>query len=270
MVKVSSLCVGKELLIGKTVNTNAYWIGARLLALGIMLDRILTVTDSLPEIASGLTELLSRGPDFIVVIGGLGPTPDDMTLRGVAQGLAVELRSNKDALDIIRAHYVRRGLGKVPMTKARRKMAVLPEGSVPVVNGLGTAPAVRIERTQTVIYCLPGVPKEMEQIFKQSVEPEIRRKVGKLYPSRTTMQLQDVFESNLAPSIYEAVRAHPDAYIKSHPKGIRKGKSHVELDIVVTSRSKKESKRERDEIVDFFERRVREGGGKLIRKVIGR
>src|SRR5208283_150359 len=104
MVSVSSLCVGKELLIGKTVNTNAYWMGARLLAAGIMLDRILTVTDSLPEISSGLNELLSRSPDFVIVVGGLGPTPDDMTLRGVAMALGRKVRTDEVALGMIKDH----------------------------------------------------------------------------------------------------------------------------------------------------------------------
>ena len=55
-----------------------------------MLDRVLTVTDSLDEISAGLKELLALRPDFIIVVGGLGPTPDDMTLKGIALGLGEE------------------------------------------------------------------------------------------------------------------------------------------------------------------------------------
>jgi molybdopterin-biosynthesis enzyme MoeA-like protein len=266
MVTVSSLCVGKELLIGKTVNTNAHWIGARLLAAGIMLDRILTVTDSLPEISSGLNELLSRKPDFIIVVGGLGPTPDDMTLRRVALGLGVKVRPNRAALAMIREHYLKRGLGNIEMTPARRKMAVLPEGSTPMVNEIGTAPAVRIESAETVIFCLPGVPKEMKIIYQSSVGPEILEKVGPLYPSRATMRLEGVYESTLTPAIAQAVRDHPTAYIKSHPRGIRDGKSRVELDMVVTYPSKRQSEKESGEIVDFFTDKVRELGGTVARK----
>ncbi len=268
MATVSSLCVGKELLIGKTVNTNACWIGARLLAVGIMLDRILTVTDSLPEIASGLNELLSRKPDFVIVVGGLGPTPDDMTLRGVARALRKKVRTDEAALQLIREHYANRGLADIEMTPARRKMALLPEGSTPVLNGLGTAPAVRIEWSGTVIFCLPGVPAEMKIIYKRSVDPEIRRKVGLLFPSRATMHLEGVFESTLTPAIAEAMRGHPSAYIKSHPRGLKDGKSRVELDVVVTYPSKKRSNRERGEIVAFFTQKVREAGGTIVRKTM--
>src|SRR5271163_4030679 len=105
MVSVTCLCVGKELLIGKTVNTNAHWIGARLFGIGTMLDRVLVVTDSLDEISSGLQELIERKPDFIIVVGGLGPTPDDMTLKGVALSLGRKVRLNSDALRLMKEHY---------------------------------------------------------------------------------------------------------------------------------------------------------------------
>ena len=64
-----------------------------------MLDRILIVTDSLDEISSGLNELLARKPDFIIVIGGLGPTPDDMTLKGVALALGNEGEAGCDGAE---------------------------------------------------------------------------------------------------------------------------------------------------------------------------
>lgn len=268
MVKVSSLCVGKELLIGKTVNTNAHWIGARLLASGIMLDRILTVTDSLPEISSGLNELLSRRPEFIVVVGGLGPTPDDMTLRGIALALKRKVRLNREALEMIKAHYARRGLAAVEMTPARRKMAMLPEGSVPVLNPVGTAPAVRIAESGTVIFCLPGVPNEMKAIYRESIDREVRRKVGPLHTYRATLHLQGIFESSLAPSIAEAVRDHPSAYIKSHPRGIKEGTSHVEIDTVVVSPSKRRAQDECGAIVSFLAKKVREGGGFVARSTM--
>ncbi len=156
MVSVSSLCVGKELLIGKTTNTNATWLGARLFGIGTMIDRILTVTDSLDEISSGLLELLERKPDFIVVVGGLGPTPDDMTLKGVARALGRRVRPNAAALQLIREHYIKTGRSEIEMTPARRKMAVIPEGSAPLTNEPGTAPGVRIEKSGTVDLLPPG------------------------------------------------------------------------------------------------------------------
>ena len=165
LVSVEVLCVGRELLIGKTLNTNVHWIGARLARMGGMVDRITTITYSLSDISSALGEILTRRPDFLVVVGGLGPTPDDMTLKGVALALGRKVKMNRDAIQLIKDHYREVWKGEVVLTPARKKMATIPVGSIPVHNPIGTAPGVRIEYQQTVIYCLPGVPKEMKAIF---------------------------------------------------------------------------------------------------------
>jgi molybdopterin-biosynthesis enzyme MoeA-like protein len=266
MVSVSSLCVGKELLIGKTTNTNAVWLGARLFGIGTMIDRILTVTDSLDEISSGLLELLGRKPDFIIVIGGLGPTPDDMTLKGVARALGAKVKLNPEALRLIRKHYVKTGRSGMEMTPPRRKMAMLPEGSAPLANDEGTAPGVRMERAGSVIFCLPGVPHEMKSIYTNSVHPEISRKTGRLYTSKVVMQLEGVFESVITPDIAEALEEHPSAYIKSHPKGLRNGKPHVELDLVVIWPDRNRSESESSVIAEFFANRVARAGGTVTRQ----
>ncbi len=227
------LAVGKELLIGRTVNSNAHWMGRRLALMGSMLRRVTTVDDDLGEIASAFRECVGRSPDFLVVVGGLGPTPDDMTLKGVARGLGVRLRRSEPALALIKEHYSGRGLEDIELTPARLKMALLPEGAEAVRNDVGTAPGVKLTSAKTIVFCLPGVPAEMKVIFRKSVEPEIRRKLGRLHRKYVTMKLEGVLESALAPIIGQELGRHPEAYIKSHPRGIREGISRVELDIAV-------------------------------------
>ena len=266
MVSVACFCVGKELLIGKTVNTNAHWLGGRLFHIGMMLDRILVVTDSLKEISSGLNELISGKPDFIIVVGGLGPTPDDMTLKGVAQALGRRLKLNSTAVSMMKEYYASTGR-TFEMTPARRKMAVLPESSTPLANAAGTAPGVRIEQSGVVIFCLPGVPREMKSIYKNAIHPEIRRKVGKLYTAKAVMDLSGIYESNLAPLITKTLKQHPSAYVKSHPKGIKEGKSSVELDIVIVSTKKERAESECGSISSFFTDAIAGAGGKILRKV---
>ena len=239
MVRVEMLAVGKELLIWRTLNTNAHWLGKRMARMGSMLKMVTTVDDDLKEISSALKAALGRSPEFLVVVGGLGPTPDDMTLEGIAAGLGVRMSQREDALKLIREHYAKRGLGAVELTPARKKMARLPVGAEPLVNAAGTAPGVKIKVGRTTVYCLPGVPVEMRVIFRKSVEPEIRRKLGKLHRKNLTFKLEGVFESTLAPIIGEELRRHPGAYIKSHPMGIREGVSRIELDIAVVGEDAK-------------------------------
>ena len=182
------LAVGKELLIGKTMNSNAHWVGKRMARMGSMLKEDVTVDDDLAEIGDAMSAILGRSPEFLVVVGGLGPTPDDMTLKGVAGSMGKRLGRNAEALAMIREHYAKRGLGDLELTPARLKMATLPVGAEPLKNEAGTAPGVRLVAGRTVVFCLPGVPVEMKSIFRNTVEPEIRARLGRVHRKYVTMK----------------------------------------------------------------------------------
>jgi molybdenum cofactor synthesis domain-containing protein len=266
LISVVNLAVGKELLIGRTVNSNAYWIGGRLYKMGGMLDRVLTVTDSLDEISNGLKQLLALRPDFVIVVGGLGPTPDDMTLKGIALELGRKIKFDKEAIVLIKEHLERAGR-EFELTPARKKMAMLPEGGAPLTNKVGTAPGVRLTaRNGTVIYCLPGVPREMRNIFTNFAEKEIRERFGEMHVAKATMKLSGIYEAALAPSIEEALKKHPQAYIKSHPRGLKAGVPTLELDVTVTSRDERKARSTYSELVSFFSRRISELGGTVTSK----
>jgi nicotinamide-nucleotide amidase len=261
MVRVEMLAVGKELLIGRTLNSNALWIGKRLARMGSMLKEITTVDDDLLEIGSALGAIVERSPDFLVVVGGLGPTPDDMTLRGIARALGVGLRRNEAALRMIREHHSQRGLKEIELTPARLKMASLPQGADPLKNEAGTAPGVRMVAKETTMFCLPGVPLEMRSIFRGSVEPEIRARLGGLHRKYVTMKLEGVLESALAPVLAAELKRHPGAYIKSHPRGIREGISRIELDIAIVGEIKKRVEEEGEAIAKEMQDSVVAMGG---------
>jgi len=257
------LAVGKELLIGRTMNSNAYWVGKRLARMGTMLREITTVDDDLDEIASSFRATVDRKPDFLIVVGGLGPTPDDMTLRGIANGMGLALRRNEQALALIREHYAKRGLEQIELTPARLKMARLPAGANAVVNEVGTAPGVRLVKGRTTVYCLPGVPVEMRGIFRRTVEPEIRKRLGNLHRKYVTMKLEGVLESALAPVIAKEMKKHPGAYIKSHPRGIKEGVSRIELDIAVVGEDRRRTDAEGEEIAGDMRREIENAGGSV-------
>ena len=266
LVSVVNLAVGKELLIGRTMNTNAYWIGGRLYKMGGMLDRVLTVTDSLDEISAGLDELLALRPDFVIVVGGLGPTPDDMTLKGIAKGLGRKIKFNKEAIGLIKEHL--EDLGReFELTPARRKMASIPEDSTPLKNEVGTAPGVRLMAGKgTVVYCLPGVPSEMRNIFSNFAEKEIRQKTGEMHIAKVTLKISGVYEAALAPSLEDALGMHPEAYIKSHPRGLKAGVPTLELDVTLTSRDAKAARSAYSELLSFLSERISKLGGRVTAK----
>jgi nicotinamide-nucleotide amidase len=263
LVRVEILAVGKELLIGRTLNTNAHWAGGKLARIGTMLKEITTVDDDLREISGALRACLARAPDVLVVVGGLGPTPDDMTLRGVALGLGRRLRLSRAALQMVKDHYVRRGMGAVEMTPARKKMATIPVGSVPLSNEVGTAAGVKIELKKTVVFCLPGVPAEMKSLFGKFVMPEVERRLGALGRKAVRMKVEGVMESAIAPIIKKELMLYPGTYIKSHPRGIEQGRSRIDLDIVSVKKRKYEAERVGNAVASDMVKAIRRGGGTI-------
>ena len=148
-VEMEIVCVGNELLIGKTLNTNAQWLAKRATTLGVIVHRITVVGDDVDEIASAMRESLRRKPRFIITTGGLGPTFDDKTLEGIAKGFRRKLEVNDEALQMVRGKYealLREGrIEKVELTPARVKMATFPESTKPLHNSVGTAPGMSSE-----------------------------------------------------------------------------------------------------------------------------
>ncbi|MEM3712925.1 MAG: nicotinamide mononucleotide deamidase-related protein [Thermoproteota archaeon] len=212
------ISVGNELLIGKVVNTNASWLADRLTKLGIIIKRITTIGDDLNEISSCIKETLSRKPSFIITTGGLGPTYDDKTLEGLTIALERKLTLNPEALEMVRRKYEAMGES---LTEARVKMARMPEDAIPLHNPIGTAPAAKISYESTVIYALPGVPREMEAIFNETISREISLSSG-FKIAEHSFRIIGVMESALAPIISRVKEQYPEVYVKSHPKGTEK------------------------------------------------
>jgi len=220
---VEIVCVGNELLIGRTLNTNEHWLARRATTLGFQVSRITTVGDDLEAIEAALREALARGPRFVLVTGGLGSTFDDKTLEGAALALGRPLKLNDRALGMVRAKYEayskERGTGELELTPARVKMAELPEGAEPMRNPVGTAPGVRADAGGSTIFFLPGVPSEMEAIFDGEVAPAMRDAAGDEGFYEEWLHVEGVMESSLAPLVEEVMRGNPHVYVKSHPKG---------------------------------------------------
>jgi nicotinamide-nucleotide amidase len=224
------ISVGNELLIGHTLDTNSHWIAKRFTRFGWTLQRITVLRDSLPSIKDGVSGALRRKPDLLISLGGLGPTHDDMTLRGIALALNKHLVLNRDALAMVKARYSKLG-SSTGLTLFRRKMATLPEGAVPLPNPVGTAPGVEIKIGRTTIVSLPGVPSEMKAIFSGSVITMLRRSGAKA-PKEISVGLVGIIESALAPALDRTRRAFPGLYFKSHPRGREGGvRSLIQLHV---------------------------------------
>src|SRR2546428_8350388 len=98
----------------------------------------------------------------------------------------------------------------------RRKMGMPPKGARPLGNPVGTAPGVLIEKGPTTIISLPGVPREMEAIFRESVIPLLEKSGGRA-PTQTTLKNDGNVESAVAPGLVRVKRALPGLHFQSPP-----------------------------------------------------
>jgi nicotinamide-nucleotide amidase len=214
------LCVGNELLLGITINMNAYWLCKKITEVGGSAKRITVIRDDVDEISLAVRDSIARKPDWLIISGGLGPTYDDKTLQGVASGLRLELKLDNMALDMLKKSYSRQSMN-YELNEIRLKMAKIPVGSNPIQNRVGSAPSVLIEADETKIVCLPGVPKEMEAIFLESILPQMKKNVGDFHIVESSYETIGVSEAMLAPALSEIVESNPydSIYLKTHPLG---------------------------------------------------
>ena len=260
------ISIGNELLIGKTLNTNAQWLAKRTTTFGITVKRITAVGDDVNEIAVALHEALKRKPKFIITTGGLGPTFDDKTLEGMTKALNRKLEVNEKALKMVREKYetyFREGkMERAELTSPRIKMATLPEGADPLPNPIGTAPGVMMEMEGTFLMALPGVPAEMEGIFEESVVPVLKKNAGKLAFFEASMCADGIMESALAPLIDKAMHENPHVYIKSHPKGEER-KPHIEIHFSTTTKNSKIARDRLGKAIILLSELVQKKGAKI-------
>ena len=155
------VAVGRELLTGRTVDTNSAWIAARLTDLGAAVTRVVAVDDDPAAIAREIAGARERGTALVITTGGLGPTLDDRTLAGVAAAFGRRLVKHGAALDFVARRYAELAaagaVAGAALTPPRRKMACLPEGAEPIDNAVGTAPGVFLSDGAQALLALPGM-----------------------------------------------------------------------------------------------------------------
>ncbi|MYA94370.1 MAG: CinA family nicotinamide mononucleotide deamidase-related protein [Chloroflexi bacterium] len=166
------IAIGTELLLGEITDTNSVYLARQLRDIGVNLFLMTTVGDNLQRISTAIAEALDRA-DIVITTGGLGPTVDDMTRQAVADAVGAPLVFHQSLYDGIAERF--RGFGSA-MTANNRQQAWLPEAAILIENPVGTAPSFIVESARGVVISLPGVPREMKYLMRESVVPWLLRK----------------------------------------------------------------------------------------------
>jgi nicotinamide-nucleotide amidase len=159
------ISTGDELTCGRTVDTNSAWLADKLMAMGIPTVSHHTVGDNTGEVASAIRDAVRRA-EIVLVTGGLGPTPDDLTRQALCELLRTELVLNEKCLGTLEEFFRRRGR---KMARANRIQVMFPKGATAVDNEIGTAPGIMTRVDESLVICMPGVPPEMRAMFESSV-----------------------------------------------------------------------------------------------------
>lgn len=167
-MRVTVLTIGDEIVGGHTVDTNAAYIARRLGELGLRVWQIASVGDDAGEIRAALER--ATASDLVFVTGGLGPTHDDITKQVVAETTKRPLVIDADLQAALRLRFGGRAGARPEVIDS---LATVPEGARLLDNPLGAAPGIAIDSEGTRIYLMPGVPREMEAVFEETIAAEI-------------------------------------------------------------------------------------------------
>jgi molybdenum cofactor synthesis domain-containing protein len=211
----SILTIGNELVSGDVANTNAGWLARRLAPLGVGVRLTAALPDEIETVADFVRAEAPR-VDFLLVTGGLGGTPDDLTREAIAAAFGVPQEEATEVAAELRARFTRD-----PEYAAR--WALLPRGSRPLGNPMGGAPGFALEN----VYVLPGLPSEMEAMFA-SIEDEFRR--GS--PIGAWRRVYRTYESVIAATLAEAGERWPGVMVGSYPSF---GASGFTVEVVLKS-----------------------------------
>ena len=169
-MKIEILAVGSELLSPFFQDTNSLYLIRRLNDLGLDVTRKTVVGDDFEELHDAVQTAAARS-DLVLIMGGLGPTGDDITRDACAAALGRKLFLKEDLLVRIEERFRRRG--KV-MPLSNRSQARLLEGAEALRNDNGTAPGQWLIHGKTRVVLLPGPPRELEPMFEEAVWPKLR------------------------------------------------------------------------------------------------
>jgi nicotinamide-nucleotide amidase len=202
-MRIEVVTIGNEVLSGRTFDTNFVFLTRALEQVNVVVGWHTTVGDVAEHIGDALRLALERA-DGVVMMGGLGPTPDDLTRKAVATALGRPLQLDETVLAHIRERG-RRAARKLPPSV--ETMALVPRGSEVWQNPVGAAPAIHIEHRKKPVILLPGPPQEFEALAEKHVVPWFKERSG-THVDSFTLRTFGLFESQL----HERIGALPESW----------------------------------------------------------
>lgn len=189
------LSSGNELMTGEVIDGNSAYLAEQLTALNVTVQCQLTVGDNKQELVWAIRQAAAK-VELVIITGGLGPTEDDLTRCALAEVTGVELLEDQALVNEIAGFFRRRGR---PMKDINRRQAQLPRQAKGLSNPVGTAPGICMTVGNATVFALPGVPREMREMFanhvRQWIYKQTRRKACRIQLHCTGMGESDIADA---------------------------------------------------------------------------
>ena len=214
--KAEIISIGNEVLAGFTVNTNATFISQQLLEVGIPVNWITTIRDEHGEILSALKNAQTRA-DAVLVTGGLGPTPDDLTKKAICDYFQVALRFDEASHQNVKRYLESRN---IKPSESNRNQAIIPDCDYVIQNNVGTAPGLVFKRDNTYYFFMPGVPNEMKSIVNGYILDFLKRKLKSIPVYSALLRTTGIPESRLYERLQPVLINYPEIQVSYLPRYI--------------------------------------------------
>jgi nicotinamide-nucleotide amidase len=252
---IEIFAIGTELVRGLIQDTNSFWLAGQIAELGGDLRRVTLLTDDKEEIRSALQNAVERGAGILIATGGLGPTPDDLTVEAVSEwlGLPVEVS------EVAAADYCeRRKLTREELGENLLRMARCPRGAEVMTNPVGWAPCIGVEVGGARLFIMPGPPKEMQALFTRYIAPTI----SESYEVRSaSLRVNvDLWESEVSPLMEATMARHPGVYLKAYVALRNSPEEKLPVDLVATAADAASAQALLQAALDDFAAQVRDKG----------
>jgi nicotinamide-nucleotide amidase len=189
------IAIGSELLSPYRQDTNSLFVTERLNQLGITVAFKTIVGDRPKHLVDAIRSALSR-TDVVVIMGGLGPTEDDLTREAVAEAMQVGLKRDPE---LIAQLYARMAARRLTMTRNNEKQADVLDGAIILVNPRGSAPGQWLDvvygKHRKLVMLVPGPPSELKPMFDEECVPRLREALPRRHIATRVLKAALIGES---------------------------------------------------------------------------
>jgi nicotinamide-nucleotide amidase len=252
-MKCEIIAVGSELLTPFRQDTNSLYLTEKLNEIGVAVAFKTIVGDRKRDLVSAVRTALSRS-DVVAVMGGLGPTEDDLSRDAVAEALGVGIRRDPQLVVALAAKFAQR---RILMADNNLKQADIIEGATVLPNGKGTAPGLWLDTQfaghRKLVMLVPGPPSECKPLFDEQCIPRLRAVLPVRHIAKRVLKAAMIPESTADALLAPIYSTYADVETT-----ILAGGAEIQLQLFCAKPTKEEAQARVDELASKMEEALEE------------